>query len=240
MDKSDIRAQLDGLLSPRSGNEIADTLNTVLWRTVTEQSGPQTAGKFFESSPDSGSSGADFGKIMEGLTGEVAVLGKALVDVKDASVQQTSTIEQNTTALAEGSAARLREAARAVSSVIGAGSGWLNLMGGLGAAASGISKLISRNNTDPEPELPLYSQPASIRTEAALPSEERNGLLSVSYGQDGFARATPRPATIVPQVTVQVQAMDSRSFLDHSNEIARAVRDAVLNMHSLNDVMAEL
>jgi len=110
----------------------------------------------------------------------------------------------------------------------------------LGAAVNGIAKLIGRDNRDPEPELPVYSQPASIRTEAALPREEGNGLSSVSYGQDGFVRATPRPATIVPQVTVQVQAMDSRSFLDHSNEIARAVRDAVLNMHSLNDVMAEL
>jgi len=41
-------------------------------------------------------------------------------------------------------------------------------------------------------------------------------------------------------VTVQVQAMDSRSFLDHSAEIARAVREAMLNMHSLNDVVSEL
>ena len=34
--------------------------------------------------------------------------------------------------------------------------------------------------------------------------------------------------------------MDSRSFLDHSDEIANAVREAVLNSHSLRDVLTEL
>ena len=43
-----------------------------------------------------------------------------------------------------------------------------------------------------------------------------------------------------PQITVQVQAMDSRSFLDHSHDIAQAVREAMLNMHALNDVINDL
>jgi hypothetical protein len=43
-----------------------------------------------------------------------------------------------------------------------------------------------------------------------------------------------------PQITVQVQAMDSRSFLDHSEDIARAVRQAMLNSHGINDVITEL
>jgi hypothetical protein len=34
--------------------------------------------------------------------------------------------------------------------------------------------------------------------------------------------------------------MDSRSFADHSDEIARAVREAMLRSHSLNDVIAEI
>jgi hypothetical protein len=34
--------------------------------------------------------------------------------------------------------------------------------------------------------------------------------------------------------------MDSQSFLDHSQEIARAVREAMLNTSSLNDVVSEL
>jgi len=41
-------------------------------------------------------------------------------------------------------------------------------------------------------------------------------------------------------VIVQVNAMDSRSFLDHKDEIAQAVREAVLHSHCLNDVLSEL
>ena len=43
-----------------------------------------------------------------------------------------------------------------------------------------------------------------------------------------------------PQITVNVQAMDARSFLDRSSDIAAAVREAMLNMHSINDVVNEL
>ena len=34
--------------------------------------------------------------------------------------------------------------------------------------------------------------------------------------------------------------MDSQSFLDHSYEIAQAVRQAMLNSHALNDVVNDL
>ena len=34
--------------------------------------------------------------------------------------------------------------------------------------------------------------------------------------------------------------MDSQSFLDHSNEIAMAVKQAILNSNSLNDVISGL
>ena len=44
----------------------------------------------------------------------------------------------------------------------------------------------------------------------------------------------------VPSISIQVNAMDSRSFLDHSHDIALAVRDAMLNMNALNDVVNDL
>ena len=43
-----------------------------------------------------------------------------------------------------------------------------------------------------------------------------------------------------PQITVNVQAMDARSFMDRSNDIALAVRDAMLNLNSINDVVNDL
>jgi hypothetical protein len=39
------------------------------------------------------------------------------------------------------------------------------------------------------------------------------------------------------QVTIQVQALDSQSFLDHSDDIAMAVRQAMLETTVLNDVI---
>jgi hypothetical protein len=42
------------------------------------------------------------------------------------------------------------------------------------------------------------------------------------------------------QITVQVQAMDARSFMDRSSDIAAAVRDAMLNLNSINDVVSNL
>jgi hypothetical protein len=43
-----------------------------------------------------------------------------------------------------------------------------------------------------------------------------------------------------PQITVNVSAMDSQSFMDRSNDIASAVREAMLNLHPINDVVASL
>ena len=37
-----------------------------------------------------------------------------------------------------------------------------------------------------------------------------------------------------------VNAMDSQSFMDHSTDIANAVREAMLNMHPINGVVASL
>ena len=53
-------------------------------------------------------------------------------------------------------------------------------------------------------------------------------------------RACCEQARRVPQVTVNVNAMDSQSFMDHSADIANAVREAMLNMHPINGVVASL
>lgn len=90
------------------------------------------------------------------------------------------------------------------------------------------------------PDLVKYALPASLRFETA--EGPGASLRGVDYGQDGLPRAyaAERAVEAAPQVTVQVQAMDSRSFLDHKEEIAQAVREAMLNTHSLNDVVSEL
>ncbi|HWB95681.1 MAG TPA: hypothetical protein VG672_03240 [Bryobacteraceae bacterium] len=80
-----------------------------------------------------------------------------------------------------------------------------------------------------------YTAPAPIQFE---------GSTSVTYAAPPSSASTPvastSSSTAGPQVTIQVQAMDSRSFLDHSAEIAQAVREAMLNLHPLNDVVSDL
>jgi hypothetical protein len=89
----------------------------------------------------------------------------------------------------------------------------------------------------PAPLVP-YSMPAALNLESTT------NYQNVAWGENGLPRAAgsqpSTPASAAPQVTVQVQAMDSQSFLDHSDEIAQAVRQAMLSMHSINDVVTDL
>jgi len=86
---------------------------------------------------------------------------------------------------------------------------------------------------------------ATIRS-AAAETADLAGTTPGSVGTSGRgapAGQTPAAQTAgsgAAQITIQVQAMDSRSFLDHRDEIAQAVREAMLNSHSLNDVVSEL
>jgi hypothetical protein len=90
---------------------------------------------------------------------------------------------------------------------------------------------------------------ASLRRFALPPSIQVNAGVSEGGGQ-GFAVDNPQgglpraasgggQASAAAQITVQVRAMDSRSFLDHSGEIAMAVRQAMLESSVLNDVIRE-
>ena len=70
---------------------------------------------------------------------------------------------------------------------------------------------------------------------------------SVSSAVSDSAAVTPNQTSSSPtasqqgqSILVQVQAMDSQSFMDHSHDIAQAVRQAMLNLNSLNDVILDL
>ena len=116
---------------------------------------------------------------------------------------------------------------------------------GVGPLVTGLMKLFGGGGSDAAqdaaPMLP-FSLPEQISVEAGLAPDR--SFVPVSYSLGGVARSaiTQQPVNSTPatQVHVNVQAMDSRSFLDHSDDIARAVRDAMLRSHSLNDVVAEM
>jgi hypothetical protein len=96
-----------------------------------------------------------------------------------------------------------------------------------------------------------YAMPAAADFQAA---ESQGQVTGLDYDQNGMPRSyAPARASAgasgssngsgggaAPQITVNVQAMDARSFMDRSNDIAMAVRDAMLNLNSINDVVNDL
>lgn len=112
---------------------------------------------------------------------------------------------------------------------------------GLSTVVSGILSLFGGGDKKEElPPLVEFALPPSVQLEAGYSHSAGNRLLDMSYDQNGLPRQTPERQSAVPQVTVQVQTIDSQSFMDHSEAIARAVREAMLHSHSLNDVVTDL
>ena len=119
----------------------------------------------------------------------------------------------------------------------------LALATGIGPLATGLLKLFGGDeNPETAAERGLWSRPARLEVEAALDGE-RN-LRPVSYSSQGNIRVassqSQQPTASLPPIQVNVTAMDSRSFLEHSDDIARAVREALLRSSQLSDVISEL
>ena len=90
------------------------------------------------------------------------------------------------------------------------------------------------DSSQPEQVVP-YSLPSSLTLESAANSQD------FVWGENGLPHpVSNNSANTATQITVQVQAMDSQSFLDHSDDIAQAVRKAMLNMNSINDIVTNL
>ena len=118
---------------------------------------------------------------------------------------------------------------------------------GMAAVVKGLIGLFGGGGTTQQP-LEKYDMPSPIDFESAVSG---TGLSAGSYNQTGAMRpigpdtngGAPTGSgggSAAPQITVNVQAMDAQSLLDHSSEIAQAVRGAMLSMSSINDVVNEL
>jgi len=110
---------------------------------------------------------------------------------------------------------------------------------GVVSLVSALAGLFGGSDGDTPAPLVKYALPAAREFTAA---ETGSGLAAVDYDQSGMPRAlnAGARASSPPQVQVTVQAMDARSFLDRSTEIAAAVREAMLNLNSINDVVNDL
>ena len=158
-------------------------------------------------------------------------------------VYQTQTTQalENTAAVVQNTRSRTSETASTVASV--ARSAGSALGGGLTISPliSGIAKLLGIGRAQQElPALTPFALPPSVALEGGVSQSGASPVAGVSYGQNGLPRAIATAPAAGTTISVNVQTIDSRSFLDHSDDIARAVREAMLNAHPLNDVIAEI
>ena len=216
---------LNDLLPYLSSGGSAGTRDVVSERTVSGLSAVPGA-NLGDSRAESGSA----------LTEPMTQLARQLAELTAVARGQSDVVEANTSAVIENSLTQASDGrtstagsiGKTVLSFLGSGLGLVGLLG----------KLFGGKEETPAPSLTRYALPPAMHVEAGLAGL---GIQPIQYGQDGLPRAVQTSAA--PQatpITIQVQAIDSRSFLDHSAEIAGAVKDALLNSHSLNDVVVEL
>jgi hypothetical protein len=191
-----------------------------------------------------GSEGSSLTELLRGvlpqtvttLNDHLTQLTQGIGYLTPASEMQAQALLANTQALA------VNTTAHSSGGVTGALSGIAStLTGGLLSVSpilSGIMSLFGGGGSSSPPPLTPFYLPPTVHFQAANAGTAGPQLPGADFGQGGQPRTmTQSPA---PQITVQVQAMDSRSFMDHSSDIAQAVRDAMLNMHSINDVISNL
>jgi hypothetical protein len=151
---------------------------------------------------------------------------------------QAALIAANTQALQGNTSSHAGQSALgaigiATSGILGGGLGFLSPI------LSGVLKLFGGGSSAAPPALPYYAPPPSVMLNdtlrAATPSAGSAGVSGA-----GAAPSATSQSAAAQQITVHVNAMDSQSFMDRSSDIASAVREAMLNLHPINDVVANL
>ncbi|HYZ85287.1 MAG TPA: hypothetical protein VE621_12830 [Bryobacteraceae bacterium] len=176
------------------------------------------------------------------VTPEFDRLSAQLEQLRRATLAQSDELRDNTNALSRTGTSGPSEKTSTASNV---GKTIANTVGtalGISPVITGIARLFGAfRKSEAPPDLVPFSLPSAVRLDAGLVASTQS-IAPVSYGQSGDVRAISeaRPASTPPPIQINVQAMDSRSFLDHSDDIAKAVKEAMLHAHSLNDVVADL
>jgi hypothetical protein len=164
------------------------------------------------------------------LTSQITTLNSTQQSHIGVIQDNTQAITQNTSAKSSGSSVG-STVGNLASSLLGGGlslspliSGLISLFGGGG----------SQTTIVPAP----FRLPPPVQADAGLTAGSPGQAVPVSYGAGGQPR--PQASSPAQQVNIQVSAMDSKSFLDHSDEIASAVKQALLSSNSLSDVISDL
>ena len=170
------------------------------------------------------------------LSASLSQAGQQIAQLQSAYQQQASLISDTTQAIQGNTSAQGSHSAGSV--VGGVASGLFGGLGLLSPLISGIASLFGGSSA-PAP-LPIYRAPSPVAINASLNSATPNAPPAGGAAGASQSTSASTPAPAAPQITVNVTAMDSQSFMDHSTDIANAVREAMLNMHPINGVVATL
>ena len=229
MRRGDLKSLLpSSIVSSRSPSEVLQELAAT---SVAGGSGTAGAGGS-SGSPAAALTGATQGSFQDVNDG-LSTLTNQIGNLTSIQQSQITAMQDNTQALGQNTSTK------------GSGGSVGGTLGGIASSilGSGLSPIISglmslfggsstENLTAPTP----FMLPPAVNYQAGLTGTGQ--VTPVDTGQNGQPRA--QSANSAPQVTVQVNAMDSQSFLDHSDDIANAVKSALLNSHSLSDVIGDL
>ena len=209
---------------------------------------------------------SELGQIISQATENISQLTTTTQASVDSLTANTEAITQGFTSNKSGTSAVTGAVSQAASGLLSGGGilGGGLLGGGLGLLFDGISSLFGAGSSQPAP-LVQYEAPASQNFELASSQGSLGDAVYDANGQPRSSDLTQLAFTGIQggnagsaggsaasgangqtgnasnqSITVQVQAMDSQSFLDRSGDIATAVRQAMLNMHSINDVVTDL
>jgi len=227
-----------GTLSNQSRGDVLQGLASISAGSAgplgaTGSSGGRTSGS---------STTTDLSSLLQGsvkdVTDQITALTSQITTLNSTEQNQISVTQDNTQALAQntttkgGGSSVGSTVGNVASSVLGGGLSLSPIIGGLiGLFGGGAG-----NQTLAAP--PVFRLPTPIQADAGLTGGAPGQVVPVSYDAGGQPRT--QASSPAPQVTVQVNAMDSQSFLDHSDEIASAVRQALLSSNSLSDVISDL
>jgi hypothetical protein len=132
-----------------------------------------------------------------------------------------------------GSSGALGVAQTAVKSLTGGGASVLGF--GLGSLVGGLFSLFGGSGKAKPAPLVRFALPSQVQVEAGISQGLRDRIVPVDSSSGGQPRQV---GGIVG--TPQVSTLNDQWFLDRSDQIANAVRQALLNGHGLSDVVNEL
>jgi hypothetical protein len=174
---------------------------------------------------------------MKDVAGQITALTAQVTSLTSTQQTQIGATQDNTQAVSQNTTAKGSSGSSLAST---AGSLASNLLGGgLSPIISGLMSLFGGGTQANTATVTPFSLPPAVQYQAGMSASPTGATVQpVDYGQAGQVRT--QAASPAQQVNIQVNALDSQSFLDHSEEIAQAVKAALLNSSSLNDVIADL